>query len=366
MGYPLSACLQLRAGIARALNMPFQSLFSSGQSVITAGVNTYTDNNLTQENNFWKYQWLFIPELNHVTKISGNTGGVLQVEKFVAFTGGKNYEIYQIFTPIDILWSINQAITSSYPYYYDKHSFVNFAFGVSKYPLDILTPTPAGVRFFNLEIPKQPYWVKADTIVYSAGVVTITGNFSEPPKVGWIITVTPNAFAGLPFSGTVTSADTTQISFNIPTSLHPKLLLTTDSRVLYYNPAYVTVLPYSFVKTNREEFPDEILVDVNQNYIGTRILITYTSIPQEIDFGGSTIVPSGYIIPKAVSLLASSKMMDTRIDTRRWQSLIEIYSNQAEQFKMRYPFKEGFGDLWTVPSYPIDVDYFNSTNPLGW
>lgn len=365
MAYTAISCLDLRAGIARALNMPFQSLFLSGQSTITAGTNTYSDPNLTQDNNYWKHQWLFIPSLGHVARITGNTGGTLSVDRFVSFSGSREYEIFQIFSPVDLLWGINQAIQSSYPYYYDKYVFDNYAFGVSKYPLNVLSPVPAGVRIVLLEMPKQPYRVTPTNVTYNAGTVTITGDFSPVPPVGWQVTLTPKEWGGIPFTGKITSANSTTLTLNIPTTLASVLTFGIPYQVIYYNPAITAQFAYSYVKLNRDEFPDELYLDVDPNLIGYKMSIVYTTIPQPIGFNDTTIVPAGYIIPKAVSLLASSKMTDTRIDTRRWQALVEIHSQQAELFKQRYPFREGAGDLFINASYPIHLDH-NTNNPLGW
>lgn len=363
MAYQSTSCLELRAGIARALNMPFQSLFVSGQSQITAGANTYTDSNLTQDNNFWKHQWLFIPSLNHIARITGNTGGVLSVDRFLSFTGSRNYEIYQIFSPVDLLWAINQSIQSSYPYYYDNHFFDYFAYGVSKYPLSVFPNTPAGVRMVYLELPRQPYHAVISNISYANEVVTLTGQFDPVPLQGWVVVVEPPDYKGIPFAGTVQTANSTTITFALPQTVANVLTFQADSRIHYYNPNLSTLMTYSYVKLNRDEFPDDLHLEVQPSYIGLRMKIVYTSIPQAIQFDGSTIVPAGYIIPKSVSLLAASKMMDTRIDTRRWQALIEIYSQQAEQFKQRYPFREGAGDLFINPMHPLSLQ---EDNPLGW
>lgn len=361
MGYQQISCLDLRVGIARAMNMPFQSLFTSGQSTITVGSNTYLDPKLTQPQDYWKNQWLFIPDIPHIARITGSQNGVLQVDNFISFSGGKQYEIFSIFTPADILWAINQSIVSSYPFYYDKFDYLNFSFGISKYPLGALGVNPARIKFVFQEIPETSSTYQADTIAYNAGVITLTGNFQNPPKAGYVICIAPNDLYSLPYCGIISSASTTQIQFSIPTGLYSYLSLTPDALVRTYNPMRAVLHPYPYVAVNREEFPDELYIE-NFETRAFRMKITYTTIPQEIEYNGTTIVPSGYIIPKAVSLLSASKITDTRIDTRRWQALIEVYSRQAEEFKMRYPFREGSTDLWAYP--PLSTSFQH--NPLEW
>lgn len=371
MPHPTTSALQLRVGIARAFGMPFQARFTFGQSTLTkhSTLQAYVDPNLTQENDFWKHQFLFIPEINLSTRITSfaQNGGVITPERFVSFTGSKSYEIYQYFTALEIHWAINQAIVSSYPFYYESHEYSNFGVGNQvEFPLGNITPRVAYLSSIAVEYPRERYELTYTSTTQITGGLRVFAALSQDLKVGWIVTLVPDSPSYPAVCGKVSAIGSGYIDVQF------EYLPLTSPNPLYdkfytYNPSTAKVFTFNYFRAVKE-FPDRFYVEPELlAYKGSRLFLRYNSIPSEIDIiNGETIVPAGYIIPKAVALLAATKIGDTRIDVRRWQMLIQIYTEEAERYKLRHAFRTNDGAIRVGSETIGDYDYDGNLNPLGW
>lgn len=372
MAHPTTTALQLRVGIARAFGMPFQARFPSGQSQLSqhSTLQAYVDPNLTQENDFWKHQHLFIPDLNLSTRIISFTqgGNLITPERFVSFTGSKAYEIYQHFTAFEIHWSINQAIVSSYPFYYESHEYTDFGVGNSvEYDLAPLNPKVASLSSLAVEYPRERYELNyASVSAITGGLRIFSSSIPSDLRVGWIVTLVPQSPLYPAVCGKVTALGSgyldvafSYLPYTTPDPAYDKFYT--------YDASTAKVFPFNFFRAIKE-FPDRFYVEPELlAYKGSRLFLRYNSVPSEIDIiTGETIVPAGYIIPKAVSLLAATKIGDTRIDVRRWQMLIQIYAEEAERYKLRHAFRTNDSAIRVGSDTIGDYDYDSNLNPLGW
>jgi len=81
----------------------------------------------------------------------------------------------------------------------------------------------------------------------------------------------------------------------------------------------------------------------------------------------TTVVPKEYIIAKAISILAGSRIGDNRVDRQRYAIMQDIYEKEAEAFKIQNFFRLPDSELFMEGRDSGHLSEFDPLgDPLGW
>ena len=103
-------------------------------------------------------------------------------------------------------------------------------------------------------------------------------------------------------------------------------------------------------------------------YRGSRLRLKYSTVPSTLTAETSTtVVPQEYIIPKAISILAKTRVGDNRVDRQRYAILADEYNKEAELYKARNFFRLPDMDMFLEGrDLPDELVQDPNGDPLGW
>lgn len=380
MARPTTTRTDLRRMIARQLGMPFSKRNSSGYSTLTGALASYvTDTKLRQARaNYWAGQWLYMVALDEARMIvQSTTLGQLVLESPLssAPSVGDSYEIHSVFGAYEIHDAINRAIVASYPSFYDTTEDTSLIVCEDKmsYDLSSISPTIGIVHEVAIERPVTRMWGTVTSTSYDGvnDLLTIyledTVDLSDVDS-DWWISIYDGAGRGVAYQCTGLVNNTLKCVMVTATS-DPGLDTTSDYLLWNAEDQQLDWYRTKEVHFDAKENPSTLrLYSPIYAYRGSRIRIKYSTAPSSLTAETSTtVVPSGYVIPMAISLLALSRVGDNRIDRQRYAALQELYAKEAELFKMRNFFRYPDIELW-MEGDDIPDEYISDEkgDPLSW
>lgn len=360
----------LRRKIALELQMPFAKRYGNGYLDMDSGSTTtkIVDSALTQRDGFWNGGWFYRVASQEVSLIRSfeAAGKSFQLEVPLASSpsAGDDYEIHSMFNAYEIRHAINEAIHEASRTWYDSVVDETLVLTQDKleYDLSAFTKKPWVVAKVYIESRSN---VKRGVLVSATSTTFTVENTNVMSDIGsgyanWYISIYSGtgkgqirALAGVSGAdGTVTAWTTTPDS----TSKYAIWNGTEDLNTWQLLDRY---------RFDNKEFPNTLyLFGRYENHYGMRLHIEYISQPGELSAeADTTIVPSRYIMLKAVSLLHGQRVKDVKADKEIEFAESERYKEAAEMFRVQnMPHKPDITMKRPMPSNSIQPQ----DNPLNW
>lgn len=365
---------QLRKLICTELLMPFYQRF--GETDITVSnyaSKSVTVNALNQTNDFWNNQWIYIPEINFTDKIVDwvQSTHVLVLESGSdLITSGMSVEIIRDFSAVELHQAINRALGNSYPAFFDMTTNYTLVLCEDKLEYDLSNLSPAISRIASISVERPANNIYATVTQVEEVTVgsdtfcdmTVDVDTSEVTS-DWLMsnysTLTGGAWRNLvssPSAGVV----------RVLTPLGTNIFFAGD-KVMLWNPKvqeyhWDDLVDYN---ANAFEFPSWIQFHyLDDSFYGCRLLINYVKVPGGLAAeDDETIVPSGYAVPAALSLLAATRINDIRVDRQKWAIIQQQAAAEAQNFRELNYFR-------TTPTQYRNPKTHQSSrsdpNPMDW
>lgn len=365
-----STLAELRRKIALELQMPFARRFSNGYLDMDANSTTQKiiDATLSQRDGFWNGGWFYRPASQEVSLIrsydAANHNFQLEVPLAATPAAGDDYEIHSMFNAYEIRHAINESINEASRVWYDSVVDESLVLVEDRLQYDMSTFVKrpwvvAKVYVENRQNVKRGVLVSATGTTFdvesSSVMADITGSYSN-----YYISIYAGtgkgqlrALSGVSGAqGTVATWTTTPDS----TSKYAIWDSTEDINTWQLLDRY---------RMDNKEFPNTLyLFQRYENHYGLRLHIEYIAQPGELSAEvDTTIVPSRYIMLKAVSLLHGQRVKDVKADKETEFAESERYRELAESFMIKnLPHKPDITMKRPMPSSTTQLQ----NDPLAW
>lgn len=378
MTRPTSTRAQLRRAVAMRLMMPFARRIPAGYATVistSAEKNTITDTaNLNQSRDFWAGHWAYHIESGEVRLILSSHSSViitpsLRLEYPIStLAANGTYEIHTVFNALEIHEAINQAITSSWPSFFDTMEDTSTVICEDKleYSLTSITPAVGVVHEVALERPSTRVYA---TVSSCAGtpIATVTfqeANASADAAVGWKLSFYDGTGRGQ--SATVLSATANTVTIAAPTTAPVN-----GTKAMLWDPDEQQLDWYRMkhIHFDTKEWPSQLrLYAPIYAWRGSRLRIKHSTIPISLSTeAATTSIPQEFIIPKACSILCGTRVGDNRVDRQRYAALSEEFNKEAENFKKVNFFRLPDVEIW-IEGRDLPDQYIQDPqgDPLNW
>lgn len=359
----------LRRAIARELQMPFARRYSAGFLDADSGGSTtkFVDSVLAQKDNFWNGSWFYRVASQESSLIraweSANNSGNLEAA-VTTVASGDDYEIHTHWNAYEIHHAINRAISDAGRVWPNTVTDETLILQTDKLDYDLTALSIRPWILAKLFIENRGN-VKRGTVV-SATSTTATLESSSlftdiVTYANWRISIyegtgagqirTLSASSGAQLTG-LTAWTTTPDS----TSKYALWDSTEDLR------GWVMLDTY---RTDAKEYPSTLyLAGRYSSHYGMRMRLEYMSMPAELSAeADTTIIPSQYIIPKAISYMYGQMAPDTKVDRDIYMNESERYKKQADEYlALNMPHKPDV----TLKRPQRSTDLLEPSDPLGW
>ena len=372
MGLTTYTRKDIRRMLGRRLRLPFYLRFGSYKK-FDAGCTTtlLLDSDLTQEDGFWEGSFIFISDseedCNQEWRMINNflsSGDQIELDYplSAAPAAEDEYEIISMWNPEDVHDAINQAIESCWPHFFETvvEDTIVLESLKKEYSLSDLSKTPWMITKLWLEGNNTGSVFTAA----SSGNDSVTAPSNcdlSNVKADWLVSIYEGTGSGQ--LRTVDSVTGQAISITENWTTNPD----TTSKIRFWNPADQTIGWYMVRNfgADRKEFPDNLhLQSLYSSSYGLRLRIEYLSKPELMDDDtDTTVVPSEYLLYKAMSILYSQLNSDNRIDMSTFERLSQRYAAEAEDLKNKLAFRI---PTITYRTYSPDRDGSDRPDPMNW
>ena len=392
MARPTTTRTDLRRQICLELAMPFFRRRADGYSTPTATGTTTTliDTTLTQADDYWNNQWLYIPESAASSDVNGgearlisdfvSTTGTLTLEEplLEATSTTYTYEIQTVYNAVEIHNAINRAIGEAFPAFFETGLDETIVVQEDKltYGCSDFEHTPWMISKIYVE---RNHTVKRGQVTGGItttvlGIANFAFNDSDMDlsnvNSNWKVSFYAGMNAGL--LGDIVHVDTTigQMAVHVPDSDIPAAnsdVADTTTKYAIWNTMdeYRDWYRIYAVRFDKKEYPDILYFPTEMlNSLGLRLRVEYAYVPAKLTTdAGTTVVPADYIIPKALQYLYTGRMKDNRADRQKYAQLAQEMERAAVLYKQNNQFRINDLTIWQEGDramlHPID-------NPLGW
>tara|TARA_R100001143_G_C3351447_1_gene129744 strand:- start:515 stop:1657 length:1143 start_codon:yes stop_codon:yes gene_type:complete len=360
MAEPTSTRAALRQEIARRTNMDFALRIGASSTATDGGTNELIDTNrLRQADDFWNGAWLYIVndtsgtdndgEVRLISDFTSDTRSIAVVEPFsAAIANTDEYEIHSPWNALQIHDAINDAIDDGFPEFFDTvidetvvHLEDTMAYdlptGIAPYYVtkvwieevsDKSRGTASSGSSTTLVDSTQSWTNDAfNNMTVAIYDGTGKGQFATITDTTAGTTLTVAAWSG---TGTTSpSTDSKYVIKDTPTEQY------TWRRIpsLRFDQAYWPTKMYLTSRYTR--------------FQGMAFRIQYIAKPPSLSAeSGTTIIPSGFVIAKAMALLHGMKVADSRSDQDRHRYLHQFWESRSEAYKLQNKWRMPKGTLW--------------------
>jgi len=319
---------------------------------------------------YWTNQWIYFPASGNARMIVASAlGGKISFYPALAAapSAGDDYEILSVFSPFEIHEAINQAIMNSYPSFFETVEDDSLVICEDKleYDLTSISPTIGIVHEVAIERPVTRKYTEVESATGDPLVVTLLDSTDlSDVDTTWRISFYDGTGRGQ--EAAITAVGTHTVTIAVPTTSPVD-----GTKALLWDPNDEQLGWYRIkaVHFSSKQWPSYMrLYAPIYSYRGSRIRIKYSTIPSSLTAETSTtVVPSEFVVAKAISLLAKSRVGDNRVDRQRYAALEELYTKESELFKLVNYFQLPDTEIWMegndLPSQFIqDPD----GDPLNW
>lgn len=368
MAEPSTTLQQLRRMIAKELEMPFFKKYKNGFLAADSGDTTeLTDTDLAQKDKFWNGAWVYrisSQEASQVTNFDAGTDTLVLEVPITTIALDDEYEIHNIWNAYDIHEAINAAIRDSRRIFFETVTDETLIIEEDQlaYSLSTLSKTPHMIQKVWLE---QPTSVKRGTALSStsSSIVVESAGILSDVNSNWKVSI----YAG---TGSGQSKDVDSVAANeiYIAGASWTTLPDTTSKYALWNPTQQIQdwRPWHAVRyDSMKEFPDVLYFSQRPvDFQGLRIRLEYVALPAELSAeADTTIIPSSFLVPAAISKLHGRKVKDTRVDR-------ELHFAESRRYKE-------ISDEWMIRNAPHRPDSNilsqaftgyqpSATDPLNW
>lgn len=393
MAEPTKTRAQLRRAVGQALHMPFFDKFEEGSTISGTPTTSYlVDTALGESDGYWENMWAIItsgsasPDVRRIID-HDRSANRLTLDYALSATPsiGDSYEIYSGFSPHAIHRKLNDAIEEAFPAFFEMIEAEEFVICTDTFEYDLstyLSQSPWRVYAIWLERASRAIRIGKNNVVSSnSGLKTIefesTVDLSDVDST-WLISCFDGDWENYPTLDPIGHFDTiASVSGQTITrngdSTWPTLGAGSDScQFLIWKPREQESDWYRVpaARFHPNEFPDTLyLTRSYEGFEGMRVRMIYSAKPSPLSSESSTsIVPEAYLRHKAINLLATDMMSDTRVDRSKWERLASIHFELAEQIKASQYRKAPNTTIWQEKDITEISRGFgdNDGNPLGW
>jgi len=332
---------------------------------------TPTDSALAEDADYWNGSWYFAmtgsPALD-VRKVDDFVaGGSLTLNRSLSSNpaAGDRYQLLDYnLSPHMLHDAINKAITESIPYFFQVRLSEDLILqeDTLEYSLSSISPTVWKIKQVWLE---QAQSVKRGVVVSTTGTITtIDSSDTGDVDSSWLLSIYDGTGKGQ--QRAVTSVSGAAITHAVWTT-NPD----TTSKYALWDPTEQTADWYDLpaLRVDRREWPDEI--HFPNRYVsewGHRIRIQYLAQPQALTTeAGTTIVPTEYVVLKALSIIYMQLSNSNRADRQHLRQQATDYEAMAIAYAMKNAFAQPAETLWMESDLGAPrAGYSEDHNPLGW
>ena len=368
---------QLRRNIATRLSMPFALRIPDGYAAATGGTTTTLIDtaNLLQADDTWNNQWALLLStgsdvIRKITDFAQTTKSLtLEYAVPVAPSSDMNYEIHSIYNAIEIHNAINQAIQSGFPAFFDTTEDASIVVQEDKLEYSLTSISPAIHRVHEVWLERPAHRITATVASFSEttdGILVLESCDLGGVDADWKLSCYNGTAEGElhDVKSVVTGTYTVTIDglATVNFVAGDKILLW-DAREQYddwYRLKFIRITP--------KEWPSKLHITTGlDGFLGCRIKIIYTTVPQKLTADTSTtVVPEEYVTLSAMSTLFASRMNDNRVDRQRYAMLHEEYLREAELYKRMNTFRAPDIDIFLEGEDEGIEDNRYDGNPMGW
>lgn len=375
MARPTQTRKQLRQSLAVRLSMPFSLRVSSGEASPSAGGSTTTlvdTVNLGQAADFWNNQWVYISSLDQTRKVTDFATGTLTLEYALpsATATSDVYELHSVYNAIEIHNAINQAIREGYPAFFDVRESNDIIVQENKtvYDLTSITPQIGNIHEVYIERPAVRMFgtVASSTDDGTDETVTLDEIDLSSVDTDWYMSCYYGTGEG--FVKQVKSVS--DLSNTVTLDGMPTISPVDGDKVLLWDSReqYLDWYRMKYVRAQPKEWPAKLFLNAPiEKYVGSRLKIVYSTVPQELTADtDETVIPKEYIMLSAMATLFGSRVNDNKVDRQRYATLQEINEQAAEIYRRNNFFRRPDTELWLEGRDISFEDTIPDGNPLGW
>lgn len=380
MSRPTVTRQQLRRMICIELGMPFAMRFVHGE-LFPTGTGTQTtirDTKLVQPTDFWNRSWAFVRQSsvslnNAISLIRDFSAGMLLLESALGFETSQTtpYEIHSIFNAIEIHQAINRAIQDSHPAFYEEREDSSLVLVEDRleYDLSALSHPAESISSVAIEQPTSKILGVVGSFNSAPVTSTVTDTSLNLSNVNnrWLISFygNLNGQRGIWCNVTGVNNTTKVISFSTPSFSYT---FANGMKFMLWNPEHQGHIWHQIrlLSFDRKEWPGILRFHENHSAHGHRIKIRHATVPialsTEID---TTIVPQEFIIPKAISFLAASRINDNRVDRQKYAVIAQQKAQEAEIYRRSNFFRRSDIPLWMEGGDSEISDVSSGSSPFS-
>lgn len=335
----------LRTTLGGRMGQPFFRRYGGATLTSTGGTTTTLIDtaNLKQADNFWRGQFLYLPATNVVREISAftnSTSTITFLEPTASIGSGVEYEIWSQFTGVEVNDAINQALSDTWPFFFDavEDYLVIRENSGARYALSSLTTAPRIIASVYMEHSGSSYAGQVTTEV-AQNRLKDTGNTFTSADVGKSIRI----YAGTSVGDyrTITSlvdANTVEVNSNFTA------ILTATSKYRMVDES-VSTFGWEFITTwavDRFTNPSYLIMGAEvQGYEGYRYRLLY-----EADFTRLTTETSATACPREfVELAAAARIYFTKIslapatEVSNWNAMYRASADAAHAYALQNRYR---------------------------
>lgn len=359
---------QIRQDICQKLNMPFFKRFPSGGTLTGTPTTTKLyDSSLTQEQDFWKGYWAYIPdaqETRFVTYFKADNEEIgLEFALSTAPSADDSYELLSIWNASEIHKAINEAIEEAFPAFFD--TVIDETIVIEEDKLDYTISDLSSKVYRMLNVWFETVSTSLSGTADSGGAATLTdanlvGQLSDV-DTDWKISVYSGTGHGQLRSVSSVDNATGEVTVTSNWTTQPS----DDSKYLLWDPTDQETpwdRLYSAQFDNSDQPSIMYLLALPTQYYGARMRLQYISEPVSLSAeSDTTVIPLDYLRKQVLHILYDGITADSRFDRSSYAQMAEYQRQKAEQ-KKQEAWDMPSGTLWqyeATPSSPSD-------DPMGW
>ncbi len=377
MSKPTVTREQLRRAISLELKMEFPRRYPDGYLTCdaTSTVDKIIASELAQEDGFWSGGWwycngdttttsLLLDEVRQIDAFNANEDSLF-LEYALPSTPSTTtqFEIHNIFNAIEIHQAIDRAIQTAFPHFFDiiEDETLVYQEDVLSYSLASLTYAPWLVSEVYIEQPSDSLTGTA-TASSNTSITDSSADFSNV-AAGWLVSI---------YDGTGKSQLRTVTSVTGTTQLNVATWTTNPDTTSKYRVWDPNEEDYQWFRVtdayfDSKEYPSYLYLRHSKwtSAYGARIRLVYAAPASSLTTDASTtVVPKEYVINKAIEILATSRIGDTRADSAKYASMAKFYGDAALRYAVSHAFRLET-TLWQERSagYPSSI---GDPDPLAW
>jgi hypothetical protein len=359
--------------------MPFYRRFESfSEAEANSSISKLVDSHLVQPSDYWNGSWLFFPEDG-----GSNAGCVRKVSDFTATSGGSvayltpefnfdhavvvgdDYELLSVFSPLDVHRAINRSIQDGFPSFFDTINDETLILEQDQltYSLEDLDSPPWVITKAWLEVNSSALDVEVESSANGSVTLTDAADISDV-EAGWLVSAYYGTGSGQ--LRTVSSVTGQQVVISQNWVTNPD----TDTKLKIWNPDdqqedWYRLLALRF---NQKENPTAMyFTKLYSSAYGMRIRLQYITAPSKLTADDdTTVVPSEYIINKAMAILLMRKANDNRVDRQRYLQQVQGYLDLAEHYRQTQGFRIPDITRWQEEDPNSPSGSGSGDNPLNW